>query len=94
MTSDTATVGTKGQAVIPKAIRDLLGIRPGDKVVYTSHGGHAHIQKKDAKSAEAAWDEFLNAVPPGKRLRLTPAQLKRDLERQYEERARKSGLDL
>jgi len=30
----THTVGTKGQVVIPKAIRDRLGIRPGDQVEF------------------------------------------------------------
>lgn len=29
----TATVGEKGQIVIPKAIRDMFGIRPGDTLM-------------------------------------------------------------
>ena len=29
----TATVGTKGQIVIPKEARDMLGIKPGDTLV-------------------------------------------------------------
>lgn len=92
MTSGVAKVGTKGQAVIPKGIRELLGIQPGDQVVYTSHGGHAHIQKMDAQSDDQAWDEFLNAVPPKLRRPLTMADLKRDQKRQYEQRERRAGL--
>lgn len=29
-----ATVTSKGQITIPKAIRDLLGVKPGDRVVF------------------------------------------------------------
>ena len=29
-----ATVTSKGQITIPKAIRELLGVRPGDRVVF------------------------------------------------------------
>lgn len=29
----TATVGTKGQIVIPKEVRDMFGIKPGDTLV-------------------------------------------------------------
>ena len=32
-------VGTKGQVVIPKPVRDLLGIRPGTEVTFTVDGG-------------------------------------------------------
>lgn len=34
----TQRVGPKGQVVIPKAIRDELGIRPGDEVLVTREG--------------------------------------------------------
>jgi antitoxin PrlF len=32
-------VGTKGKVVIPKPVRDLLGIRPGTEVTFTVDGG-------------------------------------------------------
>jgi AbrB family looped-hinge helix DNA binding protein len=31
-------VGTKGQVVIPKEIRDVLGIKPGQQVVFERRG--------------------------------------------------------
>lgn len=34
-----ATVTTKGQVTIPKAIRDLLGIRPNDKIDFKMENG-------------------------------------------------------
>ena len=39
----TQRVGPKGQVVIPKSIRDELGIRPGDEVVVTREGRAVRI---------------------------------------------------
>lgn len=38
-----ATIGTKGQIVIPRDVRDTLGVGPGDKVVIMTRGEHAAI---------------------------------------------------
>ena len=38
-----ATVGTKGQIVIPLEIRDGLNIQPGDKVVLLMRGKNAVV---------------------------------------------------
>ena len=35
----TAKVGEKGQIVIPKEARDLLGIRPGDTLLFKGSRG-------------------------------------------------------
>ena len=32
-------IGAKGQIVIPKNVRDYIGIRPGDTVVIEARGG-------------------------------------------------------
>ncbi|HLE48060.1 MAG TPA: AbrB/MazE/SpoVT family DNA-binding domain-containing protein [Candidatus Thermoplasmatota archaeon] len=55
MTRIRTQVGTKGQIVIPKAVRDELGLRPGDAAYVFTHEGHAHIEKENAR---ASWDEF------------------------------------
>jgi len=39
----TQRVGPKGQVVIPKPIRDELGIRPGDEVVCTLEGRSVRV---------------------------------------------------
>lgn len=44
----TATVGPKGQIVIPKDVRDLLGMNPGDNVtVLLKDGRFIGIVKND-----------------------------------------------
>jgi antitoxin PrlF len=39
------TVTSKGQATIPKDIRDALGLRPHDKVRFTLENGHVIVTK-------------------------------------------------
>ena len=50
----TQKVGPKGQVVIPKAIRDRLGLRPGDAVVVKSRDGREIARGLAAYSAEDA----------------------------------------
>lgn len=87
-----AKVGTKGQAVIPKAVRDELGIRPGDEVAFSTHDGHIHVSKVEAKDPEQAWEEFFTAFPKRNGPLPTAKHLKADFLRQYDKRARRAGL--
>lgn len=41
----THKVGIKGQVVIPKAIRDEIGIRPGDEVVFEPDGKDVRVRR-------------------------------------------------
>ncbi len=41
----THRMGTKGQVVIPKAIRDRLGIHPGDEVVFVEDGDEVRVRR-------------------------------------------------
>ncbi len=41
----TTKVGPKGQVVIPKAIRDRLGLRPGDRVRVEQEGEVVQVSK-------------------------------------------------
>jgi AbrB family looped-hinge helix DNA binding protein len=40
----THRVGAKGQVVIPKELRDELGIKPGDEVGFWRHDDHVAVR--------------------------------------------------
>jgi AbrB family looped-hinge helix DNA binding protein len=40
----THKVGAKGQVVIPKQLRDELGIEPGDEVSFWRHDDHVAVR--------------------------------------------------
>lgn len=48
----THKVGPKGQVVIPKAIRDRVGIGPGDHVFFDEEQGGVRIRKAITDPAE------------------------------------------
>jgi antitoxin PrlF len=41
----TRKVGAKGQVVIPKEIRDRIGIRPGDEVSFDADDGEVRVRR-------------------------------------------------
>jgi len=41
----THKVGIKGQVVIPKAIRDEIGIKPGDEVTFEPSGSEVRVRR-------------------------------------------------
>ncbi len=45
MEVSVSSVTTKGQVTIPKEIREALGIREGDKIVFVIEGERAVIRK-------------------------------------------------
>lgn len=40
-----AKVTSKGQITLPKAVRDALGLQPGDKVLFRVENGHALLAR-------------------------------------------------
>jgi len=40
----THKVGIKGQVVIPKAIRDEIGIKPGDEAMFEPNGSEVRVR--------------------------------------------------
>lgn len=74
----TSKVGPKGQVVIPKSIRDDLGIRPGDRVVVDQDGQEVRISK--AVTAE----DLRGSLPPSEidPLAVLIGERRRDRERE------------
>lgn len=60
----THKVGAKGQVVIPKSIRDQIGIKPGDEVAFEPEGSEVRVRRVvddqamrdgDIKSLRGIW---------------------------------------
>lgn len=43
----TSTITSKGQITIPKEIRDLLNLRPGDRIDFIVENGRIYVQPTD-----------------------------------------------
>ena len=56
----TATVGAKGQIVIPKEVRDMFGIKPGDTLVILGDA-----ERGLAIPPKEQFGEWINAVFDG-----------------------------
>ncbi|MEK6960881.1 MAG: AbrB/MazE/SpoVT family DNA-binding domain-containing protein [Nanoarchaeota archaeon] len=54
-----ATVGDKGQVVIPKSVRDLMGISPRSEVFFSVDDDKVVLEKKPGRQV---YDEFITAV--------------------------------
>lgn len=61
--TETSRLGEKGQAVIPKPIRDAAGISPGDLLAFRLEAGRIVVEKADRVNAL----EDLLALVPKKR---------------------------
>jgi AbrB family looped-hinge helix DNA binding protein len=55
-------VGTKGQVVIPKAIREEVGIKPGDEVAFEAQGAEVTLSRVDDPERRAREIRALRGV--------------------------------
>lgn len=72
-----AKITSKGQVTVPKAVRDALGIKQGDEVIFRVEGNRAVLArtpdflslastiKVPAAKRNAAWDDVLRKTVSG-----------------------------
>jgi antitoxin PrlF len=91
----THRVGIKGQVVIPKAIRDEIGIKPGDEVTFESSGSEVRVRRvnddpkhrvDEIRNLRGIWAE----TGAGTKELLEERQRERDAE---ERKAQRWGVD-
>ena len=61
------TMSAKGQVVIPKEVRDALGLRPGQTLDVVRTGGGVLLtpeHKKSGRSTEEIFERLREIVPP------------------------------
>jgi AbrB family looped-hinge helix DNA binding protein len=75
-------IGEKGQVVIPKDIRDMLGLHSGSKVVFEVKDKDVFI--KPEMSPEEFLKDFFNVPGKKKGTSLSLKELKKLREEQYE----------
>ncbi len=51
------SVTTKGQVTIPKAVREAMGIKPGDEVIF-EETREGYVIQKDAPTTDEGTDPF------------------------------------
>ena len=59
-----ATINENGRVVIPKPVRDALGVEPGDALIFSSDGEAFRIETQKQRIRRA--QEYIRSiVPPG-----------------------------
>lgn len=56
-------ISEKGQVTIPKVIREVLGIHPGDEVEFEKDNGEVKLHKK---IDDTTFDEYIGYLGKGK----------------------------
>ena len=90
------TVGTKGQVVIDKAIRDQLGIAPGWRAYQTLEEGHVKIYFRPPPHNRSLLGVLREHIPPEaaeRFLRMTWSEIEEEAwDAIAEDRASKLGI--
>ena len=61
-----STITVKGQVTIPKAVRDQLGVRPGDRVEFHVEQGHRAVLTRAVDSPlESRFEKLIGSADAG-----------------------------
>jgi AbrB family looped-hinge helix DNA binding protein len=74
------TLGEKGQIVVPKDIREYLGLKPGSEIIFEIREGMIVIRPK--KNPKEFVEEFTNV--PKKLKKVDIKKIRKILEEEYE----------
>ena len=74
-------LGEKGQVVIPKDIREILGLREGKEVIFEVADNEVKI--KTEQNPDRLVDDFFNT--PKLKKKLSSREMKKIILRQYDE---------
>jgi len=57
----TSTITSKGQTTVPKEVREVLDVRPGDKITWEVRGGRVSVTTD--RPAFWRWEGFVQHGP-------------------------------
>ena len=75
------TIDTTGRIVVPKALRDELGLRGGQELEITARDGHLEVDVPSVEMRLEDRDGIASAVPAEPLPPLTAEQVREALER-------------
>ena len=87
-------MSTKGQIVIPKMIRDINKMYPSGDFIIRTEGGKTIIEKQEEDIVTKLREIAIRVNEGKKRKNLSARQMKEIFYEQYEERARRAGIDI
>ena len=91
---EVATMTTKGQITLPRAIRQALGVDAGSRVVFELHeDGQITVSREDGHDDPAIGaflDLLAGDIQAGRHVRAIPDGLARDM---LEQAGREAGID-
>ena len=79
----TATVTSKGQITIPKAVRDSLNLRTGDRVEFVLHAEKEAVLKPITKSVDSVFGRLKRPGAPKRTVAEMNAAIARELRKRH-----------